>query len=77
MEKEIFTEVLKELRKQKKMTQESLAEHALIDGKHFGRIERGENNPTLNTFSKICIALKISESDFFKLVDSKTKNMKG
>lgn len=58
------------------MTQESLAEKASIDDKHLGRIERGENSPTLNTFNKICVALKIDEFEFFKLMRLKTKNSK-
>ncbi len=41
-------------------SQERLAQLANIDAKYYGKVERGESSPTINTVFKICDALEIS-----------------
>ncbi len=51
-------EKIKQLRREKNLTQEKLAELAKIDPKSIVEIERGKRNPTLKTLNKISLALK-------------------
>lgn len=56
---------IRELRKEKGLSQESLAEEASIDRSYFGGIERGEHNFNVINLIKISSALKIKISDLF------------
>lgn len=58
-----FGENLKEIREQKKLTQEDVATAAGISTSYCARIERGEENPTFAVIQNICKALKIKSSD--------------
>ena len=60
-----FGKKLAEIRKQKKLSQEELAWKAGIGDNQIGRIERGENSPSLDTVFKIANALAISAKDLF------------
>ena len=55
-----FAEILRKHRKQKKITQESLAEKADVSPKMISTIERGEINPSLNLMDSIAQGLGIS-----------------
>lgn len=55
-----FGKKLKELRKLKGFTQETLAEKAEIDEKHLSRIENGKYFPTYLTLTKLLKALDTS-----------------
>lgn len=59
---------IKELRVSRKLTQEELAYEADVPLSQIGRIERGENNPTISTLFVLAEALKIDLRD---LVDIK------
>lgn len=50
---------IRELRLKNNMSQEDLANEADIPLSQIGRIERGENNPTISTIYVICQALEI------------------
>lgn len=50
---------IRELRLQLNLSQESLANEAEIPLSQVGRIERGENNPTISTLYVIATALKV------------------
>ncbi len=54
------------LRKEKKLTQEDLADLIEVDRSYMGFVERGERNPTLDKIIKLSQALKISLSELFK-----------
>lgn len=54
---------LKQLRKERKITQEELAERANLDPKSIIQIESGKRNPTLKTINKIARSLETSVSD--------------
>lgn len=57
--KKLFAEKLKNLREERKLTQEELALLCNIDRTHIGRIERLERSPGLEILDKISIGLKI------------------
>ena len=62
-----FGENLKRLRKQRRLTQESLGELTGINYKYIGEIERGEKNPTAVIIYKISKALQVPVSEIFSL----------
>jgi len=62
-----FGENLKRLRKQRRLTQESLGELTGINYKYIGEIERGEKNPTAVVIYKISKALQVPVSEIFSL----------
>lgn len=53
-------EKIRIIRKERKLTQEQLAELAKIDPKSIIEIEAGKRNPTLKTLNKLAKALKTS-----------------
>jgi len=61
---------IRELRLQQEMSQEDLANEADIPLSQIGRIERGENNPTISSLYVIATALNV---DLKQLVDLKLK----
>lgn len=58
-------EILKDIRIQKGLSQENLANDADIPINQIGRIERAEINTSLLTILKITTALEISFINFF------------
>lgn len=60
-----FGKRIQELRKEKGLTQEDLADLVEVDRSYMGFVERGERNPTLDKIIKIAKALKITLSDLF------------
>ena len=61
---------IRELRTQQDLSQEDLANEADVPLSQIGRIERGENNPTISTLYVIALALKV---ELKVLVDIKFK----
>lgn len=59
-------ERIKQLRKEKDMTQEDLAFKVEVDRSYMGFVERGEKNPTLDKLIKIANALTVSLSELFR-----------
>jgi transcriptional regulator with XRE-family HTH domain len=60
-----FGNKLKEFRKEKKLSQEQLAEKANLHRTYIGMIERAEKNISLINIEKISNALEINIGDFF------------
>ena len=54
---------LKEARKKLNMTQIDIANKADISVNYYARIERDEQNPTLETMERILKVLKVKSSD--------------
>lgn len=54
---------LKKLRKEKKLTQVQLAKKVGISSNYYARIERDEENPSLEVFRDIAKALKVKSSE--------------
>lgn len=58
-----FGRNLREIREQKKLSQEDVANAIGISVTYYAGIERGEENPTFAVIRHICKALKINSSD--------------
>ena len=58
-----FGRRVREARKNKGISQESLAEMAGIDRSYMGNIERGEKDVTLKKVYEICDALEVDIND--------------
>jgi len=63
--KEAFGLRLKELRKRKNYTQETLAEMIDLSPRQLIRIENGENFPSIETLGKLSLVLNISLNNLF------------
>ena len=62
-----FGQRIKELRRERKLTQEDLAFSIRVDRSYMGFIERGEKNPTLDKIGKIAKTFKIKLRDLFEI----------
>ncbi len=60
--------MIKENRKEKKMTQEQLAEKIGITTRQLQRIEKREENTRLATFKKIVKELKINDKEILEFI---------
>jgi transcriptional regulator with XRE-family HTH domain len=58
-----FRRAIKELRLQKDMTQQELAEACGLDISYVGQIERGQRNPTLGVMQGLASVLRVKLSD--------------
>ena len=58
-----------DLRKAKGFTQEELAEKIEISSKYLSSIERGKENPTLNTLIKLSESLDVNLNDIFHQIE--------
>ncbi len=61
-----FGKRVQQLRKQRGLTQEDLADLVNVDRSYMGFVERGERNPTLDKIIKIAKSLGITLSELFK-----------
>ena len=64
-----FGIVLKELRLEKGLSQESLANQSDIDRTYISDIENGERNISLKIIERLAETLQISLSELFKLIE--------
>jgi transcriptional regulator with XRE-family HTH domain len=64
-----FGNVLRTLRKERKVTQVLLAEYTELEPNYISMLERGLRQPTLTTIFKIGTALKIAPSEIVKQVE--------
>ena len=69
----IFGETLKELRQQKSLTQQQLADYTGMDRAYISELERGILLPSLETFFKLAYELKIKPRDLADKIDQKLK----
>ncbi len=70
----ILGTVLRELRENKKLSQEKLAEFCDLDRTYISLLERGLRQPTITTLFKLSDALNIKPSELVELVDIKLTN---
>jgi transcriptional regulator with XRE-family HTH domain len=60
-----FGRRIQQLRKERNLSQEGLAEAIGVDRSYMGFVERGEKNPTLDKIEKLAKALKTSPKELF------------
>jgi len=63
-----FGNRVRELRKEKNLSQEELAHRAKLHRTYIGMIERAEKNITLINIQKVANALEISINDLLKIL---------
>lgn len=61
--KKIVGNNLKQARENAKLTQLEVANKAKINVNYYARLERGENEPSMDTLNKLAKALNIKVSD--------------
>jgi len=66
-----FGIVLRELRKQRELSQESLAHDADVERNYISLLELGRNSASVKMIFKLASALGMSVSEFMALVDAK------
>ena len=59
---------IKEVRNKKGLTQEQLSEKMEINPKYLSSIERGNENPTLNTLINLSESLEVDLSEIFSFI---------
>ena len=74
-EKQLLGARIKELRKNKGLTQQQLAELIDIDSKHLSKIEVGSSYPSLYNLEKITKVLNIKMQDLFNFEHHKNKEI--
>lgn len=62
----MITFFIKEIRKQKGITQKQLAKISGVSASEIGYIENNERQPTLLTMCRLAKALKVSVSELFE-----------
>ncbi len=60
---------IRQLREERGMTQEALAQEASVTVGHMSMIERGHSNPTWATVSAITVALGMSMTEMAKTAE--------
>ena len=76
--KVLLGERIRELRKNRGLTQEQFAQLIEVEQKHVSRIELGKSFPTIERLEKISQALKVplrDVFDFIHLADHKTRSI--
>lgn len=63
-----FGKVIRELRKEKGLSQEAFADLAGVDRSYMGHIERGQKNITLTKIYQLSEALGMGVSEIFERV---------
>jgi transcriptional regulator with XRE-family HTH domain len=69
----VFGQVLRELRIEKKISQEKLAEYCELDRTYISLLERGLRQPTLTTLFRISKALDMKPSEIVRRVEEVAK----
>ena len=64
----LFGEVIREIRKEKKLSQEELANKSGLHRTYIGMVERGEKNISLKNISKLSKGLELPIPEKFKLL---------
>jgi len=70
-----FASVLKKIRTDRLITQETLALKCGLDRTYISLMERGERQPTLSTILKLSKILKISGAEIVRRVEKELKKM--
>ena len=71
---ELVGTVLREYRKQKRMSQELVSGLAGLDRTHYSKIERGLRSPNLDTLFRIAYAIGVPPDVIVKTIDERLHN---
>ncbi len=74
--KELLGLKVKEFRKQRKITQEKLAEIIGVDNGYISKLEVGQNFPSISTLERIADALGVELYELFQFTRRKDKDFK-
>ncbi len=74
--KELLGLKIKEVRKQRKITQEQLAEKLDLDVGYISKLEVGRNFPTIGTLEKIASVLGVELYELFQFTKVKNNDFK-
>jgi transcriptional regulator with XRE-family HTH domain len=66
-----FGEVLRQLRRERKFTQDELAEASGCHRAHVSFLERGLKSPTLNMLFQLAAALEVSPAEMVRQVEAR------
>ncbi len=69
----VFGLIVKELRKERKISQERLADEAAIDRTFLSQLETGRKQPSLLTILRLAQALRVEASDLLQRVEAKLR----
>ena len=72
-----ISENLRQIRKEKKLSLDSMAEQTGVSKSMLGQIERGESSPTVATLWKIATGLHISFTAFWRAGRQKPSSSEG
>ena len=70
---ETFGKVIKQLREERGLSQQELADYSELDRSYISDMERGRYNPTLNTVYKLAEILKVKPNEILQKVDKLLK----
>ena len=70
VEPELVGQVIRQYRRQRRMSQEVLSGLAGLDRTHYSKIERGLRSPTLETLFRIAAALDVPPHEFVLSVEN-------
>lgn len=65
----IFGKVLRNIREEKKLSQEQLAHLSELDRTYISLLERGKRRPTINTLFDLCKPLGLKPSEFLEEIE--------
>jgi transcriptional regulator with XRE-family HTH domain len=66
---------IKELRKSRGLSQEKLSEKVGMSSKYLSSIERGYENPTLDTFIRLAAALDVDIFELFNYPENRPRKL--
>ena len=67
----VFGQVLQEIRRRRKLSQEQLGFESGYHRTYISLLERGRKSPSLNTIFQLALALRISPSELLRLVQAR------
>lgn len=73
--KKQFGKRIKELRKNKKMTQEKLSELIFMDPQHYCKMENGNHFPSLKNIIKLAEILEVNLQDLFSFENTEENKL--
>ncbi len=73
--KKQFGKRIKELRKNKKMTQEKLSELIFMDPQHYCKMENGNHFPSLKNIIKLAEILEVNLQDLFTFENTENNKL--